>query len=77
MIWTGNVGICIKTDVQGKPEAVSYSGQTYTAILSRKHLPSFAFDHGLNFERLLDLEEFNTIIKDKRNEVIKPIVVYS
>ena len=60
-----------------KPEAVSYSGPTYIAIRSGKHSSSSAFAHALDFERLLELEEFDDITKDDRDKVIKPIVVFT
>lgn len=70
-------GICIEKDGLGKPEAVSYSGPTYIAIRSGKHSSSSAFAHGLDFDRLLDLDEFDTIIRDERDKLIKPIVVFA
>ena len=45
----------------GKPEAVSYSGPTYIAIRSGKHSSSTAYAHALDFKRLLQLHEFDTV----------------
>ena len=69
-------GIQNNGDGLGKPEAVTYSGPTYIAIRSGKHASSSAFAHGLDFERLLQLEEFYSITRDACQNV-KPIVVFS
>ena len=58
----------------GQPEAVSYSGPTYVAVRSGKHCSSTAKTHGEDFERLLDLEGFQPILKTTSGEV-KPVVV--
>ena len=54
-------GIVVQPNGLGKPEAVSYSGPTYIAIRSGKHSSSTAYAHTLDFERLLQLPEFDTI----------------
>lgn len=64
----------IKQDGLGKGEAVGYSGPTYVAIRSGKHSSSTAYSHGLDFERLLNLPEFEPFIKNKEKRV-KPLVV--
>jgi len=69
-------GIQINGDGFGKPEAVTYSGPTYIAIRSGKHASSSSFAHGLDFERLLQLEEFYNITRVAWQN-IKPIVVFS
>ena len=58
-------GIEIKKDGLGKPEAVTYSGPTYIAIRSGKQCSSSAYAHGLDYERLLELEEFDIITRIK------------
>ena len=70
-------GIEIQKDGLGKPEAVTYSGPTYIAIRSGKHCSSSAYSHGLDYERLLELEEFDIVTKDPSNKSIKPILIMS
>ena len=53
-------GIEIEEHCFGKMEAVGYSGPTYIAIRSGKHSSSTAYSHGLDFQRLLELPEFDT-----------------
>jgi hypothetical protein len=65
-------GIDIKENGMGKIEAVSYSGPTYIAIRSGKHCSSTALSHGLDFERLLSIPEFDVIMKDTSGNV-KPV----
>lgn len=36
-----------------------------------------AFAHGLDFYRILELEEFDTIIRKERDMMIKPVVVFT
>lgn len=67
-------GIEIKENGMGKIEAVSYSGPTYIAILSGKHSSSTALSHGLDFERLFSMPEFNVIMKDTSGNV-KPVCI--
>ena len=70
-------GIEIQKDGLGKPEAVTYAGPTYIAIRSGKHCSSSAYSHGLDYERLLELEEFDIVTKDPSNKMIKPILIMS
>jgi hypothetical protein len=65
-------GIDIKENGMGKIEAVSYSGPTYIAIRSEKHCSSTVLSHGLDFERLLSIPEFDVIMKDTSGNV-KPV----
>ncbi|KAJ8677784.1 hypothetical protein QAD02_013571 [Eretmocerus hayati] len=66
-------GIEIKADGLGNPEAVSYSGPTYIAIRSGKHDSSTAFSHAADFKHLLQIAEFDDIMKYQ--DEIKPIVI--
>lgn len=61
----------------GKPAAVGYSGPTseYVAIRSGKHSSSTALAHGLDFERLLCLPEFDALTKYGPEKSIKPILM--
>ncbi|KAJ6643287.1 hypothetical protein Bhyg_08245, partial [Pseudolycoriella hygida] len=68
-------GITIKANGFGKPDAVEYTGPTYIAIRSGKHSSSTAFSHCLDFERLVELPEFEDITKD--NGVVKPVLILS
>lgn len=70
-------GIDIRKDSLGKPDAVGYSGPTYIAIGSGKHSSSTAYSHALDFERLLNIEEFDLITKDPNNNLVKPILIFS
>lgn len=70
-------GIEIKENGLGNPEAVGYSGPTYIALRSGKHAMSSAFSHGLDFERLLELPQFDSITKDQRDNNVKPVVIFS
>ena len=68
-------GIVVQPNGLGKPEAVSYSGPTYIAIRSGKHSSSTAYAHALDFERLLQLHEFDTITKYGPDNAAKPVLV--
>lgn len=70
-------GITIKRDGLGKTDAVTYSGPTYIAVRSGKHASSTAYAHGLDFQRLLDIKEFDSITRDPNTNMVKPIVVFS
>ncbi|KAI9555887.1 hypothetical protein GHT06_018404 [Daphnia sinensis] len=62
----------------GNPAAVGYSGPTYIAVRSGKHSSSTAFAHGFDFERLLELPEFEEIAKtDAVDKTVKPIIILS
>ncbi|KAJ1522452.1 hypothetical protein ONE63_001642 [Megalurothrips usitatus] len=58
----------------GQPDAVSYSGPTYVAIRSGKHSSSTATTHAVDFERLIKLENFESILHTSSGE-IKPVLV--
>jgi hypothetical protein len=58
------------------PGTVGYSGPTYVAIHSCKHCSSTALCHCMEFERLMNLPEFNSITKSS-DEKVKPIVMFS
>lgn len=66
-------GIIIKPNSLGQPEAVGYSGPTYIAIRSGKHDSSNAASHAIDLENLLDIKEFEAIVKF--NNQIKPILI--
>jgi hypothetical protein len=68
-------GIQIQSDGLGNREAVGYSGPTYIAIRSGKHSSSTAFSHGLDFEKLLSLKEFDVITRSGIDRLVKPILV--
>lgn len=67
-------GIAIKPDRKG-PEAVSYSGPTYIGIRSGKHSSSTAASHAQDFLTLLELDEFDSILKF--NNEVKPVLIFS
>lgn len=69
-------GIAVDRNGLGMPGAVGYSGPTYVAIRSGKHFSSTALSHCMDFERLLNLPEFNSITKSS-DERVKPIVMFS
>ncbi|XP_065654290.1 uncharacterized protein LOC136080871 [Hydra vulgaris] len=71
------VGITIKKDGLGKTDAVTYSGPTYIAVRLGKHASSTAFAHGLDFQWLLDIKEFDSITRDPQTNMVKPNVVFS
>ena len=68
-------GIVIQPEGLGSPKLVSYSGPTYIAIRSGKHSSSTAATHSTDFNRLLELEAFNEIMKNGTE--VKPVVVIS
>ena len=68
-------GIQIQPNGLRNPEAVGYSGPTYIAIRSGKHSSSTAFSHGLDFEKLLTLKEFDAITRSGIDQLVKPILV--
>ncbi|GBM72663.1 hypothetical protein AVEN_213165-1 [Araneus ventricosus] len=74
MIPSVYAGIDIQKDGLGRIEAVGYSGLAYLATHSGKHTTSTAYSHGLDFERLLELPEFDKI--QKFNNAGKPVVVF-
>ena len=42
---------------------MTYSGPTFIAVRSGKHTPSTAMSHAADFNRLLNLDEFDVITK--------------
>jgi len=66
-------GIRIMPDGLGNKEAVLYSGSTYIAIRSGKHSSSTAMSHGLDFEMLLHLKEFEDMIRSGIDWLVKPV----
>ncbi|GBO40725.1 hypothetical protein AVEN_212014-1 [Araneus ventricosus] len=64
----------IQKDGLGRIDAVEYSGPTYVAIRSGKQTTSTAYSHGLDFERLLELPEFDKITKF--DNAVKLVVVF-
>ena len=53
---------------------LGYSGPTYIAIRSAKHDLSSAGSHAADFDRLVNLKEFEKIARDEKGK-IKPIVI--
>ncbi|CAF1588411.1 unnamed protein product [Adineta ricciae] len=53
---------------------LGYSGPTYVAIRSAKHDLSSAESHGIDFDRLVSLKEFEKAARDETGQV-KPIVI--
>ena len=70
-------GIKIEENSLGMRDAVGYSGPTYIAIRSGKHCSSTAYAHGLDFQRLLEIKEFDEITKCGVNMLVKPIVIFT
>lgn len=68
-------GIQIQYNGLGNREAVGYSGPTYIAIRSGKHSSSTAFSHGLDFDKLLTLQEFDVITRTGIDRLVKPILM--
>lgn len=59
-------GIKITSDhINGDPSAVSYSRPTFIAIRSGKHSTSNAATHAFDFDLMLDMPQFETILKGK------------
>ena len=56
-----------------KDGKISHSGPTFISIRSGKHDSSTASSHQYDFERLLNLEEFSSSMKDG-NGIIKPLL---
>lgn len=66
-------GIEIKPGGAGQASDVTYSGPTYVSIRSGKHDTSNAATHAFDFERVIDLPEFEYLIK--HNGVVKPVLI--
>lgn len=69
-------GIKIQKDGIWSQAAVGYSGPIYIAIRSVKHSSSTAYAHGLDFERVLQLPEFDELSK-KHDGVVKPVLIFT
>lgn len=59
---------------EGNSEAITYSGPTYIAVRSGKHCSSNAETHAADLERVLNLDNFKTLVKREDDE-IKPILM--
>ena len=57
---------------RGDPE-ISYSGPTYVAIRSGKHDSSTAYSHGKDFNHVMEMKEFEDLVKI--GDVTKPIAI--
>ncbi|UJR34218.1 hypothetical protein I4U23_021624 [Adineta vaga] len=53
---------------------LGYSGPTYVAVRSAKHDQSNAESHAVDFDRLVNLKEFEKVARDETGQV-KPIVI--
>ena len=53
---------------------ISYSGPTYIAIRSGKHDSSTAYSHGRDFDYALELEEFQSVVKNDGE--IKSVAIF-
>lgn len=67
-------GIEIKPMTPGNPQAVGYSGPTFIAIRSGKHSSSTANTHAQDFETLLNIDEFQSLVRTEDGSV-KPVVI--
>ncbi|XP_047125601.1 uncharacterized protein LOC124807609 [Hydra vulgaris] len=63
----------VHSDGLGKPSFVGYSGPTYIAVRSGKHSSSTALSHALDFNKLIDLKEFQDF--SKNGSFVKPVVI--
>lgn len=69
--------IVIKKDEPGNPSAIGYSGPTYIAIRSVKRSSSTALAHGFDFDTLLDLPEFQFVMKIGQDNAVKPVGIFT
>ena len=70
-------GITVKNNLMGRKEAaVTHSGPTYIAIRSVKHSSSTASTHAKDLEKLLELDDFQSIMKGADGK-IKPVLMMS
>lgn len=67
-------GVIIEENNIGNGQAVSYSGPTFIAIRSGKHSSSTALSHALDFEELLEKQEFDIVTKTPHGH-IKPVMM--
>jgi len=65
-------GIEIKSGEMGSCKAVTYSGPTFVAVRSGKHASSTALSHARDFNRLLNVDEFSSMMKTDAGHV-KPV----
>ena len=70
-------GIVIGENGMGNCEAVTYSGPTFIAIRSGKHSSSTAYSHGFDFDTLLQLPEFSSMVKNPDDGSVKPIFIFT
>ena len=54
-----------KGKLDGSLPSVSYSGSTYISVRSGKHSSSSASTHAIDLQRLMDLPDFNDVVKGK------------
>ena len=57
---------------RGDPE-ISSSGPTYVAVSSGKHVSSTAYSHGKDFNHVMEMKEFEDLVKI--GDVTKPIAI--
>ena len=67
------VGKICPTSSRSVPE-ISYSGPTYIAICSAKHDSSTPYSHGRDFDHVLQLEQFQSIVK--HDGEVKPVAMF-
>jgi hypothetical protein len=68
-------GIVIKEEGLGDPSAVGYSGQTFIAVRSGKHSSSNPYSHAFDFQRLLELSDFESVAKNPTDKSVKPVLI--
>lgn len=66
-------GITIKPNGTGDANDVTYSGPTFISIRSGKHDSSNASTHAWDFRRILELPEFEKLLK--YNDLVKPVII--
>ncbi|CAG4934597.1 unnamed protein product [Colias eurytheme] len=70
------LGIVVKKDGEGKPEAVTHSGPTYVAIRSGKHSSSNAETHATDIHKLTEISAFENFMKT-REGFVKPVFIFT
>ncbi|KAL4719530.1 hypothetical protein ACJJTC_016604 [Scirpophaga incertulas] len=70
------LGIVVKKDGEGKPEAVTHSGPTYVAIRSGKHSSSNAETHATDIHKLTEILAFENFMKT-REGFVKPVFIFT
>ena len=68
-------GIVIKEGGLGDPSAVGYSGPTFIAVRSAKHSSSNPYSHAFDFQRLLELSDFESVAKNPTDKSVKPVLI--